>query len=302
MAAEAEDRQLFDEPTLRKLERLTLVADRVRVGIMKGDRRSRKRGSAVEFADYRDYARGDDLRRLDWNVYARLERPFIKLLEEEEDLAVHLLIDGSGSMDWPENGQNYNKFNYARRLAAALTLIGLAAGDQVSLVILKAAGDSILGPYRGRGSAMHAMQRLQSETAGGVTDLNLALRQYGLRAMRPGLLILISDLFSPNGFKSGIDGLQARGFEVALIQLLSPVEARPAYGGDVRLIDVETGIDADITLDNLTIDRYQKRLQHWQEEIADYCAKRTIHYIPITTDLPWHVLVMRTMRAQGLLR
>src|SRR6266436_7084578 len=108
--------RLFDEKTLRKLERLTLVANRVRAGVMKGERRSSKRGTSIEFADYRDYTRGDDLRRVDWNVFARLERPFIKLLEEEEDLAVHLLIDASVSMDWPTQGApNHNKFTFARR-------------------------------------------------------------------------------------------------------------------------------------------------------------------------------------------
>src|SRR5512134_2945356 len=92
---------LFDEAALRKLEQLVLVAASVRVGLLKGERRSRKRGTSIEFADYRDYTRGDDLRRLDWNVYARLAKPFIKLLEEEEDLAVHVLLDSSGSMQWP---------------------------------------------------------------------------------------------------------------------------------------------------------------------------------------------------------
>lgn len=299
--AEANQR-FFDESTLRKLEQLMLVADRVRAGVMKGDRRSRKRGSSIEFADYRDYARGDDLRRLDWNIFARLERPFIKLLEEEEDLAVHILLDGSRSMHWPAGEHEHNKFDYGRRLAAALTVIGLATGDQVSLSLLKANSDSVWGPYRGQRSAVRALERLATSTADGVTDLNLALRKYSMRAMRPGLLVLVSDLFSPGGFKTGINLLQSRGFEVALIQLLSPDEVRPALIGDVRLVDVETGSEAEVSLDNLTIERYGKRLQLWQQDIAGFCAKRSIHYIPVTTDLPWHMLVMQTMRAQGVVR
>src|SRR4026207_2477449 len=102
--------RLFDEKTLRKLERLTLVARRARAGRMKGERRSTKRGTSIEFADYRNYARGDDLRRVDWNVFARLDRPFIKLLEEEEDLAVHVLLDASRSMDYGADAQH--KFGY----------------------------------------------------------------------------------------------------------------------------------------------------------------------------------------------
>ncbi|MGD2078019.1 MAG: DUF58 domain-containing protein [Chloroflexota bacterium] len=302
MAESRESPRLFDEPTLRKLEQLTLVADRVRVGLMRGDRRSRKRGTSIEFADYRDYARGDDLRRLDWNVFARLQRPFIKLLEEEEDLAVHVLLDGSLSMNWPRGADDENKFNYARRVAAALAIIGLSSGDQVRLSVLKTNGDASWGPYRGRQSAARVFRRLELASAEGVTDLNFALRQYGLRAIRPGLLVLISDLFSPGGFKVGIDGLLARGFEVGLIQLLSPDEASPDASGDVRLVDVETGVEEEVSLDNWTIDRYRKRLQSWQQETAAYCAKRSIHYIPVITDLPWQMLVMRAMRAQGLVR
>jgi len=302
MADPTLEQHLFDELTLRKLEQLTLVADRVRAGILKGDRRSRKRGSSVEFADYRDYAQGDDLRRLDWNVYARLERPFIKLLEEEEDLAVHLLIDGTLSMDWPSDSYDLNKFVYARRLAAALTFIGLGAGDQVRLTVLSAGHETAWGPYRGRRSAVRVMQLLESAMAGGTTDLNLALKRYGLKSLRPGLLILISDLLSPNGFKAGISNLQANGHEISIVQLLSPDETTPAIKGEMKLVDVETGDEAELSLDNATVERYRRRLYSWRQETAAYCAKRAIHYIPVTTNMSWHELVMRTMRVQGMLR
>src|SRR5574337_25052 len=125
---------LFDEKTLRKLDRLALVASRVRAGQMKGERRSTKRGTSIEFADYRDYVKGDDLRRVDWNIYARLERPFIKLLEEEEDLATHFLIDVSASMDWPHEGEfGHKKFVWALRVLAGLSYISLVSGDFVNI-------------------------------------------------------------------------------------------------------------------------------------------------------------------------
>ena len=129
--------KLFNEATLRKLEQLTLVAGQVRVGMMKGDRRSQKRGTSIEFADYRNYVRGDDLRRLDWIVYARLERPFIKLLEEEEDLAVHILVDGSASMDWPDGESEEQKLRYALLLAGALGHIALSSGDLTLVTLLR---------------------------------------------------------------------------------------------------------------------------------------------------------------------
>ena len=299
---------LFNESTLRKLEQLTLVAEKVRVGVMKGDRRSRKRGASIEFADYRNYVKGDDLRRLDWNVYARLERPFIKLLEEEEDLAVHLLIDASASMDWPDDqtdkptNQQTNKLTYALQLAGALGHISLTSGDLLTVSLLGSGGDRHWGPHRNQQNSLRLLQFLETGAAGGVTDLNVSLRNYALYGRRPGLLFLISDLLSPNGYRDGLNALQSRGYEIGLIHLLSPDELDPPLGGDLKLIDVETGQDAEITLDPTTLSQYRERLRDWQTEIADHGAGRGVHYIPVSTDLPWEQLVMQTLRVKGVIR
>ena len=291
---------LFDETTLHKLEQLTLVAERVRVGVMKGDRRSRKRGTSIEFADYRNYTKGDDLRRLDWNVYARLERPFIKLLEEEEDLSVHLLVDGSASMDWPEAGDEH-KLTYALRLAGALGHIALTSGDLLTVTLLNSSGDQKWGPFRGQQNSLRLLQFLETGKAQGITDLNQSLRHYAQRASRPGLLFVLSDLLSPNGFQDGLNALQSRGYEVGLIHILSPDEIDPPISGDLKLVDLETGQDAEITLDATTLDQYRQRVQEWQTETAVYCANRTIHYIPLTTDTPWEQVVMQTLRVKGVI-
>lgn len=297
---------LFDESTLRKLEQLTLMAERVRVGVMKGDRRSSKRGTSIEFADYRNYVKGDDLRRLDWNVYARLERPFIKLLEEEEDLAVHLLVDASASMNWPDDDQSTNqptnKLSYALRLAGALGHIALTAGDLLTVTLLQSAGDQSRGPFRGQQNSLRLLQFLASSAAAGITDLNLSLRNYALRGRRPGLLFVLSDLLSPNGYQEGLNALQSRGYEVGLIHLLSPDEMEPPLGGDLKLVDVETRSEAEITLDPTTLSLYRDRLGSWLAEIGAYCAGRHVHYIPVTTDLPWEKLVMQTLRVKGVLK
>src|SRR5215468_369371 len=175
--------RLFDEKTLRKLERLTLVASHVRSGVMKGERRSNKRGTSIEFADYRDYTRGDDLRRVDWNVFARLERPFIKLLEEEEDLAVHLLIDASASMNWPKDGEPaHNKFRFAQRVLAGLAHISLGTGDRLIITALRDDQKITWGPARGRGRTLALLDWIETIETHGTTDLNEAMRIYALHA------------------------------------------------------------------------------------------------------------------------
>lgn len=292
---------LFSENTLRKLERLALVAAQVRAGVMKGERRSTKRGTSIEFADYRDYVRGDDLRRVDWNVYARLERPFIKLLEEEEDLAVHIVLDASRSMDFGE-GETH-KFRYAQRLAAALGYIALAAGDRLTLTVLQdSAPVAQYGPARGRGHTLRLIRFIEELQPRGATELDAALRTYALSAKRPGLTFIISDLFAPDGYQDGVAQFQGRGYEVTLLHVLAPEELDPQLAGDLRLIDAETGAPQDITLDGGLRDRYRQRVQAWRDEIEAHCLKRHINYLPISTATAWDELVLYQLRRRGLVK
>ncbi len=301
---------IFDEKTLRKLDRLTLIATRVRAGVMKGERRSTKRGTSIEFADYRNYVRGDDIRRIDWNVFARLDKPFIKLLEEEEDLAVHVLLDTSRSMNWPDGslGENdpeqTNKFIYAVRLAAALSYIALTAGDRLTVSTLPVDARYVeqFGPSRGRGHTMRLLTFLAGLESEGVTDLNDALRGYARRARRPGLALIISDLFSPAGYQDGIGELQGRGYEVAVLHVMSPDELDPPLAGDLRLLDVETGMPQDVSLDAGLLNLYTRRVEAWREEHATYFNKRGVHYVPVTTDLAWEELVLTQLRRRQLVK
>lgn len=301
----------FDEPTLRKLDQLALVASRVRAGQMKGERRSTKRGTSIEFADYRDYVRGDDLRRVDWNVYARLERPFVKLFEEEEDLAVHVIVDASRSMDWPDESagvdadstKQRNKFQYAVRLAAALGHIALAAGDRATVTAISGGGlpTTRFGPSRGRGATGRLIKFLGGLKSEGATDLDGALRNYALASNRAGLAFVITDLFSP-GYQSGLSALQSKGHEVGLIHILAPEEVDPPLAGDLRLLDVETGDPQDVSVDGPLRELYQRRVQAWRDEIEAYCLKRGVHYVPVTTDGKWDEVVLFQMRKMGLVK
>jgi uncharacterized protein (DUF58 family) len=292
---------IFDETTLRKLNQLTLAASRVRVGAIKGERRSARRGSSVEFADYRNYAAGDDLRRLDWNIYARLDRPFIKLLEEEEDLAVHILVDASRSMGWGE-GQGH-KFNYVSRLVAGLGAIALASGDVLSIGFLKnghVAGE--YGPVRGQTPLTQLFHFLEGFEADGGTDLNASLREYALRPRRPGLVILISDLLAFAGYESGLRHLLGRGHEAALIHILSADELDPPLAGDLQLVDVETGQTQDVSLDGGLREKYRARMRAWIQTVQADCRKRGIRYLELTTDRPWDQALLLEMRHAGIVK
>jgi uncharacterized protein (DUF58 family) len=300
---------LFDETFIRRLERLTLVARRVRLGQGQGERRSTKRGSSVEFADYRAYTPGDDLRRLDWHVYARLERPFIKLFEEEEDQIVHLLLDSSGSMDWPEADTPLNKWNYGRRLLAALGYIALASGDRLAVSQVNRDGLQTWGPRRGRGHFHSLLSYLTKLAAGGVTDLDAGLRRFVANAKkqpgsgrRSGLLFLVSDLFSPAGYEQGLVALLGAGHEVNVLHLLAPDETTPIVSGDLRLVDVETGFTQEVSVDPVMQRLYRRRFESWRAEIEGFCFARDINYVTLETTMAFEAVILGYLKHKGFVR
>ena len=292
---------IFDESTLRKLNQLNLVATRIRKGAIKGERRSSRRGSSVEFADYRNYAPGDDLRRLDWNLYARLERPFIKLFEEEEDLAVYLLLDASRSMGWGEG--DLNKFDYARKLVAGLGAIAISNGDLLSVGLLQNGRVAAeFGPTRGGAALSRLFNFLEPLQAEGETDLNASLRQYTVKPRRPGLVVLVSDLLSAEGYEAGLRTLQGRGHEAALVHVLAPDELDPPLGGDLQLVDVESGQTQDVSLDGGLRNRYKAHVQEWLHTMQADCRKHDIHYLDLATSTPWDQALLLEMRRSGIVK
>jgi len=305
---------LLDDAIRKKLDPLMLIANKVRGGAIKGERRSNKRGTSIEFADYRNYTQGDDLRRLDWNVYARTNRPYIKVLEDEEDLAVHLLIDNSASMDFPNpkyadpeaqspsSTTQTNKFLYAKRLASALGYIALNTNDRMGMMALNPIGDSFFPPVRGRAQSIRLLRFAKGLEAGGTTDLNTALRQYALRAGRAGLCFIFTDLFSPSGYVDGLNVLLGKGHEVVLVHLLSPEDLMPPLAGDLRLIDIETGTTQEVSLDSTLRAAYIRRVAEWQDEIRAECSKRGVHYVFISTDTNLERVLLYDLRRMNLIK
>ena len=280
-----------------------LSASKVRVGAIKGDRRSIKRGNSIEFADYRNYAPGDDLRQLDWNIYARLERPYIKLLEDEEDLTVHLILDASASMDFPPEGEvDQKKLLFAKRILAGLAYVSLTSNDRLILTAINDSGSATFGPVRGRGRGMAMLRFIQDIAATGITDLNIMLEDYARRSRRPGMTLIISDMFSPSGYLDGLNTLLSRGHEVAFVHVLAPEEITPPLAGDLRLIDVESGVAQEVTVDAAMRNIYEQRLAAWRNEIRDECLRRAVHYFPLQTDTPWERVILSDMRRVGLVK
>jgi uncharacterized protein (DUF58 family) len=291
------DSTVFDEAFLRQLERLLVLMRSPVRGGLKGGRRSVKRGQSVEFADYRDYALGDDLRQLDWNVYARLERLFVKLFIEEEDVTVTLLVDASASM----MAGHPQKLLFAKRTAAALGYIGLASEDRVTVSALTGRIARRRPAMRGSGRVFRLLADLSAiEPIAGRTDLLATVRHAAAELHGRGVVILLSDLLDPAADKV-IRELAATGSELILLHILSPEELDPQIEGDLRLVDAETGDGVDVTVDLSTVDAYKTRLGAWKASFADLAAKRRASYVDLPSDANLANLMFNELRRRRVL-
>jgi uncharacterized protein (DUF58 family) len=286
----------FTPEFLTQLERLSLLSRRVFRGSVKGERRSPRRGSSVEFADYRAYGHGDDLRYVDWNIYGRLDRLHVKLFVDEEDLCLHLLVDASASMGFGAP----SKLHYAVRLAAALGFVGLVNHERVGLGLLRERVAEGWPPSRGRSQILPMMDFLADVKPAGATSLDEGLGNYAKRARDPGLVVVISDLLDPAGYERGVRALLERRFDVHIVHLLDPEEMNPTLGGDLRLIDSETGALRDLTVDAEARRGYRERLRHFLERVESFCRSQEIGYHRVITDTPVEAFVVAQLRGRVL--
>ena len=291
-------RLLFDEIFLQRLEKLSVVSRRLAVGLGKGERRSPRKGSGVEFRDYRPYAVGDDLRYVDWNIYSRLDRMVLKLFVEEEDLCIHLLVDASASMAFGSPA----KLDYALRAAGALGYIGLANLERVAVGLIGAGVATALRPRRGRGQFLPLLDFLADVRPMGRTDLKAALEEYALKATAPGVAVVISDLLDPEGYQAGLTALLRRRFEVLLLHLVAEEELHPDLNGDLRLLDAEGGPPREMTVDGPALAAYRERLHGFFGEVEGFCLRSRIDYVRCSTAVPFEDLVLRHFRRGGFVR
>lgn len=290
--------QLLDPEFLAKLDQLELISRKIFVGKMRGERRSKRRGQSVEFADHRNYVVGDDLRFLDWNILARLDRLFVKLFLEEEDLHVSLIVDTSKSMDYGDPGKGL----YARRVAAALAYIGLVNFDRVSIYAYADGLVDELTGVRGRHVTHRVIGFLRGLEFQPASNLTLACKQYAIRHPQRGIVILLSDFLDKNGFEKGLRYLLGRNLDIYAIQVLSPQEMDPPVTGDLTLTDIEDGDTAEVTVSRALLNRYKKNLQAYCTTLRDYCTRRGIAYLFTGTDVPFDQLILTYLRQRGLLK
>ncbi|HEU5393579.1 MAG TPA: DUF58 domain-containing protein [Candidatus Methylomirabilis sp.] len=291
-------RQAFDQEFLKRLDSLSIVSRKVLTGRAKGERRSIRKGAGVEFQDYRPYTTGDDFRYVDWNIYSRLDRLLLKLFVEEEDLCVHLLVDGSASMRFGHPP----KLDYALKVAAALGYIGLNNLERVALAHFAGGIARMLRPRRGRGQILPLLDFLSTVQAEGPTNLNGSLADYALRVQVPGVVVVLTDLLDPGGYADGLKALLRRRYEVFLLHLVSEEELNPPLRGDLTLLDAEGGASREVSVDRHALERYQQRLQGHFAEAERFCAHHRIDYLRTSTAVPFDDLILRHLRRGGFLR
>lgn len=288
---------LLDATFLRKLERLTLVTRRPFAGQRKGEKRSTKRGTSIEFADYREYTPGDDLRYVDWNLAARLDKMFLKMFVEEEDLYLALLLDTSRSMGFGVP----TKLEYGVRLAAALGYIGLTNYDRVSVHPYAESLRRPLPSQRGKAGVPLLFDYLNRLEAVGTTQFAASLHRFAAAAKQKGVAVVISDFFDP-GWPEGVKSLLARGYQVVLLHILAEEELKPTLLGDLRIIDSETGQSKEMSVNPALLARYQQTLDSFCGEIEAFAHRYGLDYLRASTALPIEDLILQTMRRNALMR
>jgi uncharacterized protein (DUF58 family) len=290
--ADADPETFIDADFLKKLERLRLVAKRLSWGGAKGEHPSTRKGFSLEFADYRRYQQGDDLRYVDWNIYRRLDRLLLKVFTAEEEMNVYLLVDISRSM---AEGTP-PKIGYAKKVAAALGYIGLKNLDRVGGAAFTSRLGSPLTLGRGRKQILSLFAFLAKLSCEGETDLIAAVHSFTRLFPHPGLVVLVSDLLDHRGCRAALEELARQKHQVLVIHLLDEDEIHPKPAGDVALVDVERHRERRLFLDSDLVRRFQQELENFFTEIETICSSRQIDYLRTTTETPFDEFVLRALR------
>lgn len=286
---------LLDPAFLKRLDRLAIVARRAVVGKASAERRSKRKGTSVEFADFRSYVAGDDFRHIDWNLYGRLGQLFLRLFVAEEDLDVRIYVDRSKSMLFGHP----SKLEYAKRIAAALAYLGLRRQDRVALSTFGESMDPGLPPNRGHARIFRFFEYLESIEAAGVTDFRTTFRR-GLPKGRRGAAVVISDFLTPEGFADGLKAVAGTSMQVALVQVAAPEEISPSRVGDLELVDVETGAKVPVTVTPRILQAYRRTYVAFCEDVRSFARRFQMSYVHAPTDVPFEKLIFDVLQQGGI--
>lgn len=285
------DEPLLDAEMLARLERLQLRTSQRLAGHFSGDHRSHHQGTSLDFADYREYHPGDDFRRIDYHLYARLDQLLLKLYEAEEDVTVRLLLDTSASMAAPA------KFRLARQVAAAIGFVSLVRRDAVTVATFPF--HRYPPRFNGRASVGGLLHHLDGLEPGGVTEFAGAVGDLLARRTTHGLTVVISDLLTPD-WASAIRRLPARGDQAAVIQIVDPRDHDPDVGGDIDVVDRETGASVAVSASPADLKLLQDRVRAWHDEVADRCRSSGVHYTRVAVGDDLERTLFGAWRAAGM--
>ncbi len=286
-----------NEAFLRDLEKLSFIAKKINFGTRIGDSISKRRGNSLEFVDYKEYNPGDELRSIDWNLYGRVNKLYLKVFSEEVDLNVSVFIDSSMSM----GGKiKETKLLYAKKLAAAISYIALKSLNSVSLFSFSNSIENVLPPSRKQGHIEQVFDFLENISSGNKTNINESMKNFVMRkGTATGVAIIISDFFSAPGYKEGIKYLIHKGFVVNIIQVLSPEDKKPSMIGKVRIQDIE-GISAlSLNVNEIMLRKYSKKLNRYIDDLNSFCTMYNVPYLHADTSMHFEETVLKFFRVQN---
>lgn len=282
---------------MAKLDQLDLVSRKILAGKLKGERRSKRRGQSVEFADYRNYVIGDDLRFIDWNIYARLEKLFLKLFLEEEDLALYIILDISKSCDYGTP----SKAQYIKQVAAALGYIGLVNYNRVTITAISDGVVAEQANLRGRTRVPQMLSFISRLEPVGESNFADTCKRFAMMHRNRGVLVVLSDFFIKEGFELGLKYIASGKYDLFGVQCLAPQEIEPELTGDLKLRDIEDGDEAEVSITLPLMKRYKANLNAYCMGLKDYLTRRGGNYLFASTAVPFDTLVLQYLRERGLL-
>ncbi|MFB6285031.1 MAG: DUF58 domain-containing protein [Candidatus Bipolaricaulia bacterium] len=276
---------LLDPDFLNTLERLELVIRGRFRGTLSGRRLTSRAGMSLEFAEYKEYYPGDDLRYVDWNLYGRLGKLFIKVFSREEDVPIYVFLDTSRSMGIG------GKSSAAAQLAGALAYLSLKELNRVGIFPFASSLTQGVPPRGGHGQIFQIFQFLQSVEPAGETSFDASLAHFTRVRRESGVAVVISDMLSEGGYEDGLARLRYHGYEVIVLHLLAPQELEPDVTGELRLQDIERNTELPMYVDESARQAYQQRVRQFQDDLERFCEARGMRYLRLSAATPLDEMV-----------